>query len=197
MYSYRIEQAIRAASVLHKDQVRKGDMPFPYITHVVSVAFILRDYTDDENVIIAALLHDTVEDTDYTLDELQQDFGGTVRDIVAIVTEPMTSNGKKLSWRERKQKYLKQLRDGSASARLVAAADKIHNMRSVVETYYDDPDRFLKDFGGSLEERLEQYQDLSNVFNRQLDNGIIHEFNHVFTEYKNFIHYVQDKASRL
>lgn len=197
MYSYRIEQAIRAASVLHKDQVRKGDMPFPYITHVISVAFILYDYTDSEDVIVAALLHDTVEDTDYTLDELQQDFGGTVRDIVATVTEPTLHKDKKLSWRERKQKYLKQLRDGSNEARLVATADKVHNMRSVVEIYYDEPARFLKEFGGSLDERLEQYQDLSNLFNRQLDNAIIHEFNHVFTEYKNFIYYVKEHANQL
>ena len=86
MYSYRIEQAIRAASVLHKNQLRKGSMPFPYITHLVATAFTLMDYTDDEDVIIAALLHDTLEDTDYTIDELQEDFGGKVRELVEAVT---------------------------------------------------------------------------------------------------------------
>lgn len=198
MFSYRIEQAIRAAAVLHKDQVRKGDMPFPYITHLVSVAFMLHDYTDDENVIIAALLHDSVEDTDYTLEELQQDFGGTVRDIVAAISEPkQNSKGNHLPWRERKRTYLKQLKSAPADALLVAAADKVHNMRMIVEIYYDQPTALLKDFGGTLEERLEQYQDLANIFNRRLQNDIIHEFNHVFTEYKEFIYRVQSKNQEL
>ena len=65
-YSYRIEQAIKAASVLHREQVRKGSVPFPYITHLFAVAMIASDYTDDEDVIVAALLHDTIEDTDYS-----------------------------------------------------------------------------------------------------------------------------------
>ena len=95
-YSYKIEQAIRAAAVLHKDQVRKGDMPFPVITHLISVAMITSEYTEDEDIIAAAFLHDAVEDTDYTVEELQEDFGGNVRDIVEGVTEPQReANGTK------------------------------------------------------------------------------------------------------
>ena len=196
MFSYRVEQAIRAAAVLHKDQVRKGPMPFPYVTHLVSVAFILHDYTDDEDVIIAGLLHDTIEDTDYTPEELQQDFGEDVRKIVASVTEPKTdSKGNLLQWPDRKRVYLKQLKSASSEALLVSAADKIHNMRMMVEAYYDQPSKFSKDFGGTLEERLEQYQNISNVFNRRLDNDIIHEFNHVFTEFKDFIRRAQDQKN--
>lgn len=56
MYSFAIEQAIRAASVLHKDQVRKGQVPYPYITHLFAVSMIVSDYTEDENTIVAALL---------------------------------------------------------------------------------------------------------------------------------------------
>lgn len=197
MYSFRIEQAIRAAAVLHKNQVRKGAMPFPYITHLISVAFILHDYTSDEDTIIAALLHDAIEDTGYTLEELQEDFGGTVRDIVEAVTEPKTQKNKTLSWQERKKVYLKQLQNASESALLVAAADKTHNMRSIVETYYDDPGRFLNDFGGTLKDRSNQYQDLANLFNRRLNNDILHEFNHVFAEFKQFLSYVEKKQHEI
>ena len=70
-YSYAIEQAIRAASVLHKDQIRKGSVPYPYVTHLFAVAMIVSDYTSDEDTIVAALLHDTLEDTDYTEEELE------------------------------------------------------------------------------------------------------------------------------
>lgn len=191
MYSFRIEQAIRAAAVLHKDQVRRGQMPFPYITHLVSVAFILRDYTESEDVIVAALLHDAIEDTDYTLEELQEDFGGTVRDIVEVLTEPAGDTAEPVPWKEKKRSYIKQLRSGPEAATMIMAADKIHNMRSGVEAYYDDHDRFLRDFGGSLTDRVAQYEDLAQLVTKRLRGGIVDEFEHVFTEYKQFIHHVQ------
>ncbi len=193
MYTYRVEQAIRAAAVLHKNQLRKGSMPFPYITHLVATAFTLLDYTTDEDTIIAALLHDTLEDTDYTIDELQEDFGGRVREIVEAVTEPRSTPERKISWREKKELYAKQLKKGPAEAVLVAAADKIHNFRTLVEDYYDAPDRFIQDFGNNFDERLEAYQNIANVINNRLDGPILAEFNHVFAEYKQFLASIQDQ----
>lgn len=191
MYSYRIELAIRAASILHKDQVRKGSVPIPYVSHLFAVALILMDYTDDEDVIIAALLHDTLEDTDYTAQELQEDFGGKVREYVEALTEPQDNKDKNYSWLERKQHYAKHLRKAPKESLLIAAADKIHNMRSIVEEYYDDHARFLSEFQGSLKDRVMMYQDIANAINRGLDSKILDEFNHVFDEYKNFVTNVQ------
>jgi len=187
MYSYRLEQAIRAAAVLHKEQTRKGDAPLPYVTHLYAVAWLVNDYTEDESTIVAALLHDTLEDTSYTGDELEEDFGRKVRSIVEAVSEPKGVNGAKLSWKARKEAYAKKLKTAPEEALLVAAADKIHNMRSLVEQYYDDHQGFIKDFGGALDDRAMMYQDISNVLNSRLKNDIIAEFNHVYTEYKNFI----------
>lgn len=191
MYSYRIEQAIRAAAVLHRDQVRKGRAPLPYITHLAAVAWLVHDYTDDEDVIIAAWLHDTLEDTDYTPSELEEDFGRKVRELVETVSEPKKIDGKKVSLRERKQTYVEQLKVGPEGALIISAADKIHNMRSIVEQYHDDHNSFLDDFPASLDENAMRYQDLSNVLNRRLQNDIIAEFNHVYTEYKNFLSHVK------
>jgi len=197
MYSYRVEQAIRAAAVLHKNQVRKGEMPYPYITHLVSVAFILLDYTDDEDIVIAGLLHDTIEDTDYSLEELQEDFGGRVKDIVAAVSEPRQKNGEKLHWADRKKAYLKQLKEGPKEALLVSAADKSHNLRTLVEAYHQDHKRFVREFGGSLTERLDQYQSLADLFNKHLQGELLAEFNHVFAEYKRFIYAVEQSEKDL
>ncbi len=192
MYSYRIEQAIRAASVLHKDQLRKGSMPFPYITHLVATAFTLLDYTKDEDVIIAALLHDSIEDTDYTIDELQEDFGGKVREIVEAVTEPKRDGEKKLTWREQKMTYVRQLKKAPKEALLVAAADKIHNFRTIVEDYTDSYDRYVQDFGKNFDDRLEVYQEIHDIINSRLDNPIKDEFNHVFAEFKEFLYRIKD-----
>jgi (p)ppGpp synthase/HD superfamily hydrolase len=190
-YSYRIEQALRASAILHKDQVRKGDVPYPYVTHTYAVALIVSDYTDNEDVIVAALLHDTLEDTDYTRDELSEDFGPVVCDIVLSITNQTPEGGE--SWVDAKKRFLKQLKDAKPEALMVSAADKIHNMRTMVEAYYDKEEQLLADFGGSLEERLTAYQEISNIFNRKLNSAILSEFNHVFEEFKQFVIETQKK----
>lgn len=192
MYSYRVEQAIRAAAVLHKDQLRKGSMPFPYITHLVATAFTLMDYTEDEDVVIAGLLHDTLEDTDYTVDELQEDFGGRVRELVEAVTEPKSTPEHKVTWRERKDIYTKQLKKAPKDAVLIAAADKIHNFRTLVEDYTDNHDRFMQDFGKNFDDRIEAYQQIANIINNRLSGPILNEFNHVFEEFKLFLKNVKE-----
>jgi (p)ppGpp synthase/HD superfamily hydrolase len=187
MYSYKVEQAIRAASVLHQDQLRIGAVPLPYISHLMAVVLILCDYTDHEDTIVAAFLHDTLEDTDYTLEELREDFGGPVSELVLTLTEPKMSGATKLTWIERKKAYAKQLKEGSQEALMIAAADKSHNFRTIVEEYTDNHKRFLQDFGPRSEDRLEAYQVIANVINSRLKSDIVHEFNHTYNQYKQFL----------
>lgn len=188
MYSFRIEQAIRAATVLHHNQNRKGSLPMPYVTHLFSVAMMLTEFTDDEDVIVAALLHDTIEDTDYTLAELEEDFGGRVKEIVDALSERVMEKDQKVPWADRKKNYAKQLKNGPIEAVMIAAADKTHNFRTSVEEYFEEHNRFLQDFGKNLDERLEVYQIIANVINNRLEGPLLAEFNHVFDEYKNFIY---------
>lgn len=173
--------------MLHKDQTRRGSMPFPFMTHLIATAFTLIDYTTDEDVIVAALLHDTLEDTDYTLEELREDFGGRVGDIVEVLTEPKSTPENRITWKDRKLTYARQLKKGSQEALLIAAADKIHNFRTTVEDYGDAHDRFYQDFGKNFDERLEVYQQIANVINAKLHNPILAEFNHVFEAYREFL----------
>ena len=196
MYTYKIEQAIKAAALLHQDQVRKGVIGLPFITHPVSVMTILRDYTDDENTLVAALLHDTVEDTDYTLDEMKDDFGEEVAGIVATLTEPVSSEGDKLTWLEIKNEYARQIKKGSEEAVMISAADKTHNFRTMVDDYYESHDDFIKDFGPNLDNRLEGYQNISNAINNRLSDGIVHEFNQTFETYKQFIFDVKETYNK-
>ena len=153
----------------------------------MAVTLIVSDYTDDEDTIVATLLHDTIEDTDYTSGELQEDFGGDVREIVESLSEPQDTDTKKYSWLEQKKRYAKKLKGASQAALLISAADKIHNMRMIVDEYYEDHTRFMADFDGSLDDRALAYQDISNVINSRLKNPIVDEFNLVYDEYKNFV----------
>ncbi len=192
MYSYRIEQAIRAAAVLHRNQIRKGSAPIPYITHLVATAFTLMDYTKDEDIIISALLHDAVEDTDYTFDEVEEDFGGKVKEIVEALTELKVVDGKKLSWLERKENYAKALKKGPVEAVLIAAADKMHNFRTMIEEFTDDYEAFATSFNSNYDEILEGYQLVANVVNKRLNGAILAEFNYVFNEFKQFLQNAKD-----
>lgn len=193
MYTYKVEQAIQAAALLHEEHQRKGAIAIPYITHLMAVTMILRDYTSDENTLVAALLHDTLEDTDYTPDEMTTDFGKEVTNIVLTLTEP-ESVETNLTWLEKKQRYAKQLKSGPIEAVHIAAADKIHNFRSMIEDYHSDHNRFLQDFSGTPDARIEGYQMIANVINSRLKDGIVHEFNHTFALYKQFILDVQEKS---
>jgi len=197
MYSYRIEQAIRAAAILHYEQRRKGSLEYPYVTHLLSVAFILQEYTSDEEVIIAGLLHDSLEDTDYTALELRTDFGERVCHLVETVTEPVKVEGRRLTWLERKQHYAEQIKKGPPEAVQIAAVDKIHNFRSMIEEYYGEHLRFMQDFGKNFDDRLEAYQGIANCINKRLDGPLLAEFNYVFGQYKEFIYAIKQNSDKL
>ena len=119
-----IDRAIGFAARAHDGQKRKiGNVP--YIAHPVAVAMILQDMGCNERIVAAGLLHDTVEDTRVTLDEIQQQFGDEVADIVAGCTEPPK---KKMTWEARKVYTIRVLRDAPLAVKLVAATDKYHNL---------------------------------------------------------------------
>lgn len=196
MYTYKVEQAIKAAALLHQDQLRKGAVQLPYVTHLMAVMLIVRDYTQDEATLVAALLHDTLEDTDYTPAELEADFGAEVAQIVQTLTEPQQTPDQKIPWLEVKKTYAQQLRKGSEKAVLIAAADKAHNFRSIIEEYYEDHSRYTQDFGPYLDQCLEGYQAIANAINNRLKDGIVHEFNHTYEQFKKFIFDVQASQNK-
>lgn len=138
-YSDRINHAFAFAAKHHDRQVRKGTR-LPYLTHPANVAVILTRYDQDEQTIVAGILHDVIEDCvrdGYTRDMLEQrigdKFGPAVLDTVLAVTQrQVDEEGIELSSEERRDDYLARLAGASDSARWVCAADKIHNGASIV-----------------------------------------------------------------
>lgn len=138
-YSDRINHAFAFAAKHHDRQVRKGTR-LPYLTHPANVAVILTRYGQDEETIIAGILHDVIEDCvrdGYTRDMLEQrigdKFGPDVLDTVLAVTHrQVDEEGVELSSEERKDDYLARLAGASEQARWVCAADKIHNGSSIL-----------------------------------------------------------------
>jgi guanosine-3',5'-bis(diphosphate) 3'-pyrophosphohydrolase len=126
----RLLAALSFAAARHKDQRRKDGEASPYINHPIALADILcnEGRVTDIEVICAALLHDTLEDTDTSADELQALFGKQVRDIVVEVTDD-----KSLPKAERKRLQIEHAACLSEPARLVKLADKISNLRDVAD----------------------------------------------------------------
>jgi guanosine-3',5'-bis(diphosphate) 3'-pyrophosphohydrolase len=127
----RLEQAIRFAAVGHQGQVRRSS-GVPYVEHVVAVAWILDRAGFDEDVVIAGLLHDLVEDTPATLADVEQRFGRDVAELVAHCSEAKTDDqGRKRPWIDRKSDHLAALRKAPVGARAIVLADKLHNLISI------------------------------------------------------------------
>jgi (p)ppGpp synthase/HD superfamily hydrolase len=154
--THRLQEAISTAARLHRDQIRKDAERTPYITHLVGVMILLSSATQDEDVLVAGLLHDALEDVpDYTPDMIEETFGSRVKEIVLGVTEEFKLKKEKApSWKIEKITYLENLRNASNESVLVSLADKIQNTRSLIELMNKAEGTSLAHFGSNHEERM-------------------------------------------
>lgn len=124
-----IRRAAEFAGRAHEGAVRKGTR-IPYITHPLETAVIVSMMTEDPELIAAALLHDTIEDAGVSYEELAQNFGTRVADLVAEESED-----KSRTWKERKAAALEHLRTASRDVKILTLADKLSNIRSMARDY--------------------------------------------------------------
>ncbi len=131
LLSLRLESALRRAASWHAAEVRKGSQ-VPYFAHPVAVAMILDRLGFDEDVVIAGLLHDVVEDTDATPEDVLREFGPRVSRLVADLSERKVDDlGAKRPWIDRKTEHIDHLAGASVESRAIALADKLHNLTSI------------------------------------------------------------------
>lgn len=168
-YSDTINHAFAFAAKHHDQQVRKGTK-LPYLTHPANVAVILTRYGQDDQTVVAGILHDVVEDCvrdGYTQQMLErrigEKFGSDVLETVLAVTyRRQDESGVELSGAEKKSDYLERLAGASERARWVCAADKLHNASSILI----DLDRTMESetiwnrFGGGRQATVAWYRDV-------------------------------------
>lgn len=132
-YSSLVEQSLRVAAQAHRHQFRKATY-IPYFTHPAAVALILLQNGFSDDVILAtALLHDVIEDTDFSLAQLQAEFPAPIPEYVAALTErKRASDGSMRPWLDRKQESIDHLTDAPLAVRAVALADKLHNLSAML-----------------------------------------------------------------
>ncbi|EOD01815.1 HD domain-containing protein [Caldisalinibacter kiritimatiensis] len=175
-----INLAIEVAAKAHKGQTRKGT-DIPYITHPYTVGMMLLQEGCSEELVIAGILHDTVEDTYITLDYIREMFGKKVADIVEGCSEP----DKSLPWEDRKEHTIEYLKTAPLDIRIVTLADKLHNIRSTIKEYEKVGEEVWNRFRRGKEKQSWYYYGLIDVLcNREDIPNHINLFNEFEKEVK-------------
>jgi GTP pyrophosphokinase len=170
----RLRRAFRYAAEKHDGQTRKQSA-VPYLSHLMAVASLVLEGGGDEDMAIAALLHDVVEDCGGMprLREIRKQFGPRVAGIVAGCTDSYVEP--KPEWMQRKKDYLREVKHADAETRLVSASDKLHNVRTILADYRLHGEEVWKRFTGKREGTLWYYRALSDEYQRRDPNRITRE----------------------
>ncbi|MBO4508774.1 MAG: bifunctional (p)ppGpp synthetase/guanosine-3',5'-bis(diphosphate) 3'-pyrophosphohydrolase [Spirochaetaceae bacterium] len=155
--SLTIHEAINFAAIKHQNQKRKGT-ELPYFVHPMEVMQILTENGCDEEVIIAGILHDTLEDTNTKPEEIEAKFGKSILDIV--LTE---SEDKSKTWRERKQHTIDCLKNDSMETKLVCCADKLSNIKSMYADLQNQGEKLWERFNASKDDIKWYYESIVNA----------------------------------
>jgi (p)ppGpp synthase/HD superfamily hydrolase len=177
----RFLKAFMFAANMHAGQTRK-QTAIPYIAHLMSVSALVLEAGGDEDLAIAALLHDVVEDCggQPVLRQVRRCFGERVAHVVAGCTD--SDAYPKPPWRERKESYLRHLRIADADVRLVSAADKLHNLREILRDYHAVGEPVWQRFAGKRDGTLWYYRAWVREFRRRSLNPLVKELERIVAE---------------
>ena len=181
-YGPRFEDALQYAARLHARQRRKGTN-IPYVRHLLAVAAIVGEHRGSGDEVIAALLHDAVEDQGGAarLREIRERSGDAVAGLVAECSD--TDQVPKPPWRERKEAYVRHIATASPGARLISAADKLHNARAILADYRGQGDAVWGRFNNrGRDDTLWYYRALVAAFAAAGANPVVEELGRVVGE---------------
>lgn len=167
----RFSDAVVVALHLHRGQVRKTST-VPYVSHLLRVAGIVLEHGADEVTAIAAVLHDAVEDQGVarTAEQIRRRFGERVASVVLECSD--TDQTPKPPWRKRKEDYLAHLASASPAARLIAAADKLDNTRSLLTDYRRMGEAVWQHFRGGRDGTLWYLRSVCDIL-QKVDPGAL------------------------
>ena len=172
-----LDRAIVFAVRAHAGTERRGK-GFPYIVHPMEAVEIVATMTPDQELLAAAALHDTVEDTDVTIDQIREEFGERIANLVASESDVMIQGvSEEDSWHARKQAAIDRLSKASREAKIVAMGDKLSNMRAIARDYAEQGDKLWNLF--HVKDRKEHewhYRGLADALKELDGTYAYHEF---------------------
>lgn len=188
-YSHLIQKAMDFAAKAHEGQYRKkGDIP--YFSHCAIVGSLLAAAGCDESVVSAGVLHDLVENTDTSVADLEKKFGPAVAALVDAVSEDKAHS----TWAERKQGYIESVARGPDGTEAIVAADKIHNMASML-AYQEGGGDLWGISKGSREGQLRFYHAIGDILTRRIDRNAPVGVKNLLVEYKKFLATIEDRPA--
>lgn len=189
--THRFTRAVDYARILHIER-RKGT-EIPYMAHLLGVASLVMSesghvpFPVTEDMVIAAVLHDTVEDHGGStrLADVTENFGPAVASMVEGLSDTLSEDSlNKEPWLERKQTYLTKLAEEPKEVQLISAADKLHNARSIVDDYRVIGSEVWKRFKRGRDQQLWYFNELLKIFRNSGENRIVEELGRVVDELK-------------
>jgi len=181
MISTKLLDAIEFASLAHKDQVRKGE-PIPYVSHPFAVGLILLNTGYSEDVVIAGILHDVVEDTKFSSKDIEEKFGLKISELVAGVTEDNSIASKQ----EKKQKYLETVKNSSNDIKAICGADMLHNRLCVLREMKNGL-KIWDIFKITKEEYLKNSYEKLTIIKTTLNDTIVSDIEKTLQDIKDFV----------
>ena len=178
-----LDRAIIFAVRAHAGTERRGK-GFPYIVHPMEAVEIVATMTSDQELLAAAVLHDTVEDTDVTIEQIRAEFGERVASFVAVESdEPHQSRDSVENWRARKQAAIDRIARASHDAKMVALGDKLSNMRAIARDYAVQGDALWNLFHAKDRKDHEwHYRGLADALNELRDTFAYKEFEQLINQ---------------
>ena len=183
-----INKALETAFECHKNQKRKADNA-PYIIHILDVVrLLMSEPSASENVIVAGILHDTLEDTTYTAEQLKDDFGSDILELVLFATEKEKDNTtskeqKRLTWKLRKQHTIDLCQAATEDQLLITLADKLSNLKSIHDDMVIIGDKIWSYFNAPKADIYWYYYELGIIFNkRKSDSRLVKLYNLVLKD---------------
>ena len=173
-----VDKAIKFAVDAHANTERRGK-GFPYVIHVLEAMEIVASMSNDPELLAAAALHDTMEDTGVTVEEIKSGFGEKVANLVKAESDVIDSSVSETeSWRSRKQAAIDRLSSASLEAKMVALGDKLSNMRAIARDYRVQGDRLWTIFhapGGKADHKW-HYTELAKALGELEGTDAYNEF---------------------
>lgn len=176
--SKKLLSALKFASRAHEDQKRKDMSRTPYISHPAAVGLILQKAGFSEDVIIAGILHDVIEDTKFTFENIQEQFGETVAKLVQEVSEDTH-----LAHDARKENYLQNLANASTDAIAISAADLLANRVDMLTNFADGDEIWLRPpYNMDIEKKIERDMRRFDIIQSKSNIAFLSELENVLEE---------------
>jgi (p)ppGpp synthase/HD superfamily hydrolase len=161
----KIVEAFEFAYLHHEGSTRKGTK-IPYIVHPIDVATILMKNNASEDMVVAGLLHDVIEEEKVELKELENRFGQEIAQLVNYATEPgeLRNGDSKKTWEARKQNTINQVETATKEEKLLLCADKLANIRDMINNHKQLSHKLWEKFNAPFEKQQWYYQSLCKAF---------------------------------